>query len=338
LIIVLKSSATKAQIDHVLAKVKELGLKPIPSKGVERTVVAVVGDEARLRVQPLEAFPGVERVMQIQKPYKMVARESHGRNSIVKLGNGVEIGGKKIIVMAGPCTVESEKRLCQIAKLVKKAGASLLRGGAFKPRTSPYDFQGLGEAGLQYLKEAKAKTGLLVVSELMDVRDVPLFNEYVDVVQIGARNMQNFNLLKELGKIKKPILLKRGMASTIKEFLMAAEYVYAHGNHSVILCERGIRTFDDSMRFTLDIGAVPVLKSLSHLPVVIDPSHPSGKRLYVPALAKAAVAAGADGLIIEVHDQPELALCDGAQALMPKMFDNLMKEMRKIATAVGRTL
>ena len=338
MIIVMKKSATKAQIDHVIEKVKEQNLKPVPSRGIERTVVAVIGEEAKLRAHPMDALPGVEKVMPVQKPYKMVSREFHGKNSVINLGKGVKLGGKKVIMMAGPCTIENEQRLLRIARHVKKAGAEVLRGGAFKPRTSPYDFQGLGEEGLKYLQEARQKTGLLVVSELMDIRDIPLFNKYVDIVQIGARNMQNFNLLKEMGRVKKPILLKRGMANTIKEFLMAAEYVYAHGNHDVILCERGLRTFDDSMRFTLDIGAIPVLKSLSHLPVVIDPSHPAGKRAYVPALAKAGLAAGADGLIVEVHDEPEEALCDGAQALLPKAFISLMAELRGIAKVIGRTI
>ena len=315
-----------------------MGLKPVVSQGIERTIIGVVGNEAKLRVQPLEAFPGVEKVMPVQTPYKMVSREFSQKNSIVDLGSGVKIGGKKIVVMAGPCAIETEKRLLKIAKLISSAGASVLRGGAFKPRTSPYDFQGLGAQGLEYLHDAQKETGLPVISELMDIRDIPVFEKYVDIIQIGARNMQNFNLLKEIGKSSKPVLLKRGMANTIRDFLMAAEYIFAHGNHNVILCERGIRTFEDATRFTLDISAVPVLKSLCHLPVVIDPSHAAGKRDLVPALSKAAIAAGADGLLIEVHDKPEEALCDGPQAISPETFEELMADLKKICAAIGREL
>lgn len=338
MIIVLKPKATSKQIDHILDKLKDLKLKPTVSKGVERTVIGVIGDEAKLRLQPLEIFPGVEKVMAVQKLYKMVSRESHEYPSQIKLGKDLILGGKKVLVMAGPCTIENRERTLFVADAVKKAGACVLRGGAFKPRTSPYDFQGLGETGLKYMAEARRKTGMPIVSEMMDVRDLPLFEKYADIIQIGARNMQNFNLLKEVGKSRKPVLLKRGMANTIKEFLMAAEYIYSQGNHSVILCERGMRTFETAMRFTLDVGAIPVLKSESHLPVVVDPSHPAGKRQFVPALAKAAVAAGADGLIVEVHDNPEEAVCDGPQALVPKMFEELMTELRGIAKAIGRTI
>jgi len=337
-VIVLKPEATKKQVDHILKKLKALKLKPMVSKGIERTIIGVIGDEAKLRLKPFEVFPGVDKVMPIQKPFKMVAKEFHEKPTQINLGNGVVIGGEKIVIMAGPCTVENQKRLLSIANKVKASGATLLRGGAFKPRTSPYDFQGLGKKGLQYLAEARKKTGMYVVTELMDSRDLPLFEKYADVIQIGARNMQNFNLLKEVGKSRKPILLKRGMANTIKDFLMAAEYIVSHGNHHVILCERGIRTFENTTRFTLDVGAVPVLKSMTHLPVVVDPSHPAGKREYVPALARAAVAAGADGLIIEVHDKPEEAMCDGAQALLPEMFDDLMVDLRNIARAIGREI
>lgn len=338
MVIVLKPKVTQKQIDHILEKLKELKLQPTVSKGIERTVIGVIGDEAKLRLQPLEVYPGVEKVMAVQTPFKMVSREFHDAPTKINLGNDVVIGDKKIVVMAGPCTVENQKRLLNIANLVQAAGASVLRGGAFKPRTSPYDFQGLGEKGLHYLQEAKKKTGLLIVTEIMDVRDLPLFEKYADIIQVGARNMQNFNLLKEVGKSRKPVLLKRGMANTIKDFLMAAEYIFSQGNHHVILCERGIRTFENATRFTLDIGAVPVLKSLSHLPVVVDPSHPAGKRAFVPALAKAAVAAGADGIIIEVHDNPEEAVCDGAQALLPDMFAELMGELKNISKAIGREI
>lgn len=338
MIVILKKDAKTQQINKVLKRIKALGLKPFRSDGVERTIIAVIGDEDKMRAQPIEAFEGVERVVPVQKPYKMVSREVHKKNSVVKISDKISVGSKKIVIMAGPCTVETSQRLSSIAGKVKSRGASVLRGGAFKPRTSPYDFQGLGEEGLKYLADVKRKTGLPVISEIMDVRDAKLFEKYVDVVQIGARNMQNFSLLKEVGKIKKPVLLKRGMGNTIKEFLMAAEYLYAHGNHNVILCERGIRTFDQDMRFTLDIGAVPVLKRLTHFPVAVDPSHPSGDRGYVPALARAAVAAGADALIIEVHDDPKNAFCDGPQALLPEDFSLLMKDLRGIAKVMGRSI
>ena len=338
MIIVLRPEATKKEIDHIIDKVKKLGLKPMVSKGVERTIIGVIGEEDILRVQPLEAYPGVEKVMPILKPYKLVSREFKQEDTIIKVDKGVEIGGKKIVVMAGPCSVENKALLLRIAKSVKKSGAVMLRGGAFKPRTSPYSFQGLGEEGLEYLKETKKMTGLPIVTELMDPRDMPLLEKYADVIQIGARNMQNFNLLKEVGHSKKPVLLKRGISSTIKELLMSAEYILSEGNFNVVLCERGIRTFEDHTRFTLDVSAVPIIKSLSHLPVIVDPSHATGKWGLVPPCAKAAVAAGADGLLIEVHPNPEEALSDGAQSLLPEKFDNLMKELKKIAEAVGREL
>ena len=338
MIIVLKPDATKKQIDHVVAKIKELGLKPMLSAGKERTIVGVIGEEDKARLQPFEAFPGVENVLQIQKPYKFVSREFRKENSVVKIAPGVEVGAEKIIVMAGPCTVENRERLMSIAQLVKKSGAKVLRGGAFKPRTSPYSFQGLKEKGMKFLYEAKQEVGMPIVTELMDPRDLPLFLKYSDVIQIGARNMQNFELLKEVGKTKKPVLLKRGMANTIKDFLLSAEYIISEGNHSVMLCERGIRTFEDSTRFTLDISAVPVIKKLSHLPVIIDPSHCSGIWDYVAPLSKAAVAIGADGLLIEVHDDPEKAVCDGPQALKPKKFEILMSELKLIAKAIGRSI
>ncbi len=338
MIIVLKPQATKKEIKHIEEKIIELGLKPMLSVGKERTIIGVIGEEDKARIQPFEAFPGVESVMPIQKPYKFVSREFKKENSIVKIAPGVEVGGNKIVIMAGPCTVENRERLLNIAEIVKKSGAKVLRGGAFKPRTSPYSFQGLKDKGMKFLYEAKKKAGLPIVTELMDPRDLPLFIKYADVIQIGARNMQNFELLKEVGKTKKPVLLKRGMANTIKDFLLSAEYILSEGNHHVMLCERGIRTFEDSTRFTLDISAVPVIKKLSHLPVVIDPSHCSGIWDYVAPLSKAAIAVGADGLIIEVHDDPEKAVCDGPQALKPHKFDKLMTEMKLIAKAVGRTI
>ena len=338
MIIVLKPGATKKEIAHVEEKIRALGLKPMTSVGKERTIIGVIGEEDKARLQPFEAFPGVESVVPIQKPYKFVSKEFHKEPSVVKIAPGVEVGGEKIIIMAGPCTVESRERLLDIAKLVKKSGAKVLRGGAFKPRTSPYSFQGLKEKGMKFLAEAKKEAGLPIVTELMDPRDLHLFLKYADVIQIGARNMQNFELLKEVGKTKKPVLLKRGMANTIKDFLLSAEYIISEGNQNVMLCERGIRTFEDSTRFTLDISAVPVIKKLSHLPVVIDPSHCSGIWDYVAPLSKAAIAVGADGLIIEVHDDPEKAVCDGPQALKPAKFDILMKEMKLIAKAIGRSI
>lgn len=338
MIIVLKPNATEKEIQHVVGKIKELGLKAMLSEGKERTIIGVIGEEDKARLQPFEAFPGVESVVPIQKPYKFVSREFRKENSLVTIAPGVQVGGEKIIVMAGPCTVESKERLMRIAKDVKKSGAKVLRGGAFKPRTSPYSFQGLGEKGMKFLYEAKKEAGIPIVTELMDPRDLPLFLKYSDVIQIGARNMQNFELLKEVGKTRKPILLKRGMANTVKDFLLSAEYIFSEGNHNVILCERGIRTFEDSTRFTLDISAVPVIKKLSHLPVVIDPSHCSGIWDYVAPLAKASIAVGADGLLIEVHDEPEKAVCDGPQALKLNKFEVLMGELRLIAKAVGRSI
>lgn len=337
MIIVLRPNATKKQLDHLLAKIKQLGLKPWISKGVERTIVGVIGEEDILRVQPLEVFPGVERVLSILKPYKLASRDFKKEDTIVDVG-GVKIGGKSLVVMAGPCSVENGKLLNDIARKVKKAGATILRGGAFKPRTSPYSFQGLGEKGLKLLAEAKKETGLKIVTELMDIRDTELVCKYTDLIQIGARNMQNFNLLREVGKTRKPVLLKRGMSSTIKEFLMSAEYILAEGNFNVILCERGIRTFEDATRFTLDISAVPVIKSLSHLPIIVDPSHATGKWGLVGSAAKAAVAAGADGLIIEVHPNPEEAMSDGEQSLYPENFEKLMKELKRVAAAVDREI
>ena len=338
MIIVLKKDVTKKQIAHIEEKIRALGLKPMLSAGKERTIIGVIGEEDKARLQPFEAFPGVENVVPIQKPYKFVSREFKKENSSIRIAPGVEVGGERVVVMAGPCTVESRERLLGIAKGVKKHGARVLRGGAFKPRTSPYSFQGLKDKGMKFLYDAKQESGLPIVTEIMDPRDLPLFLKYADVIQIGARNMQNFELLKEVGKTKKPVLLKRGMANTIKDFLLSAEYVFSEGNHNVILCERGIRTFEDSTRFTLDISAVPVIKKLSHLPVVIDPSHCSGIWDYVAPLSKAAVAVGADGLLIEVHDEPEKALCDGPQALTIERFADLMGELRGIAKVIGRSI
>ncbi len=338
MIIVLRPEATEAQVNHIIDKVKALGLTPHVSKGSERTIIGVIGPEDVLRVTPLEVFPGVENVIPVLSPYKLVSREFKKEDSIIDLGKGVTIGGKEAVIMAGPCTIENIDSLFEIAREVKKAGAKVLRGGAFKPRTSPYSFQGLGKAGLQMLREVGEKLDMVTISEVMDPRDVGLVADFADILQIGCRNMQNFNLLKEVGATKKPVLLKRGMASTVKDMLMSAEYILSAGNFSVILCERGIRTFEDSTRNTLDISAVPVVKQLSHLPIIIDPSHAAGKWGLVPALARAGIAAGADGLIIEVHNHPEEAVSDGAQSLLPANFLNLMAELKNIAAAVGRKI
>lgn len=338
MIIVLRPDATKQEIDHLIEKINKLGLKPWLSEGVERKIIGVIGEEDALRSVPLEGIPGVEKVLPILKPYKLASLDFQKEPTVVDLGRGVKLGGKNLVVMAGPCSVENRDMLLATAEKVKKAGATVLRGGAFKPRTSPYAFQGLGEEGLKYLAEARERTGLLVVTELMDARNIDLFLKYADIIQIGARNMQNFDLLKEVGKTRKPVLLKRGIANTIKEFLMSAEYILAGGNTNVILCERGIRTFEDHTRFTLDINAVPVVKSLSHLPIIVDPSHATGRWGLVSAAARAAVAAGADGLMVEVHPNPEEAFSDGDQSLLPERFEELMKEVGKIAGVMGRTL
>jgi 3-deoxy-7-phosphoheptulonate synthase len=337
MIIVLRPDATEEQIEHIIQKMESLGLKTLVSRGVERTIIGVIGEEDVLRVQPLEVYPGVEKVMPVLAPYKLVSREFKPEDTVIDI-KGVKIGANKLVAMAGPCSVEKYDLLLETAKKVKAAGATVLRGGAFKPRTSPYSFQGLGEEGLKYLREAADKVGMLVITELMDTRDLVLVEKYTDIIQIGARNMQNFNLLKEVGLSKKTVLLKRGMMSTVKELLMSAEYILSNGNFNVILCERGIRTFEDSTRFTLDVSAVPVIKQLSHLPVVVDPSHAAGKWGLVSALSLAAVAAGCDGLIVEVHPRPEDALSDGAQSLLPEKFAEMMETLRKVAKAVGREL
>jgi 3-deoxy-7-phosphoheptulonate synthase len=338
MIIVLKPDASLEQVDHIIEKVKALGLTVHVSKGSERTIIGVIGPEDIIRVTPLESFPGVENVIPVLAPFRLVSREFKKEDSVIDLGKGVKIGGKEAVIMAGPCTIENIDSLFEIAQEVKKAGATVLRGGAFKPRSSPYSFQGLGKAGLQMLKQVGNELGLVTVSEVMDSSAVGLVADYVDVLQIGCRNMQNFNLLKEVGATKKPVVLKRGMASTVKDMLMSAEYILSGGNFSVILCERGIRTFEDSTRNTLDISAVPVTKQLSHLPIIVDPSHAAGKWSWVPALSRAAIAAGADGLIIEVHNHPEEAVSDGVQSLIPSKFLNLMNELKAVAVSVGRKI
>ena len=338
MIIVLKTNATPEQVDHICEKVKELGLTPQVSRGVERTIIGVIGEEDTLRVKPLEVFPGVEQVVPILKPFKLASRDFKPEPTIFEMKNGVKVGGKKVIVMAGPCSVEGKDMLVRIGKTVKKSGAEFLRGGAFKPRTSPYSFQGLGEEGLKYLREVGDELGLLVVTEVMDPRNVELVSRYADMLQIGARNMQNFDLLKEVGISKKPTLLKRGLSGTIKELLLSAEYLLAKGNFKVMLCERGIRTFETATRNTIDINAIPVLKEETHLPVLLDPSHGTGKWSYVAPIAKAALACGADGLMLEVHDNPEEAKSDGEQSLLPERFLKLMDELRVVAKAVGREI
>ena len=337
MIIVFKPTATEDDIDHVSDRLRELGLKTQLSTGEERTIIGVIGDERILEHQPLSVFPGVESVTPILAPWKLVSREFQPHDTVVHV-DGVAIGGKRIAVIAGPCAVEKLEVTVGIAHDVKAAGATLLRGGAYKPRTSPYSFQGLGREGLDFLAEAKKQTGLPVVSEILDPRDTDIFLEKADVIQIGARNMQNFELLKEVGAYDKPVLLKRGLSATIKEFLLSAEYIISRGNKNVMLCERGIRTFETHYRNTLDLSAIPALKELSHLPVIVDPSHATGKWNLVAPLAKAAIAAGADGLLIEVHSNPECALCDGEESLKPHRFKDLMTELEKIAMAVDREL
>ena len=338
MIIVLKKTATPQELEHICQKVRELGLTPQVSRGTERTVIGVIGDEEKLHVQPLEVFPGVESVMAILKPYKLASRDYKAENTEFDMGNGVKVGGKKIVVMAGPCAVEDYDMLLGLAKAVKKSGATFLRGGAFKPRTSPYSFQGLGEEGLKYLRQAADEVGLLVVTEVMDTRQVELVSQYADMLQIGARNMQNFDLLKECGMTKKAVLLKRGLSATVKDLLMSAEYLLSKGNFKVLLGERGIRTFETSTRNTLDLNAIPVLKKETHLPVLVDPSHGTGYRDFVPPMAMAGVAAGCDGLMVEVHPNPEEAKSDGEQSVLPEQFDEMMKKVRLIAHAVGRDI
>jgi len=337
MIIVLRPRSTEEEIAQVCRRIEALGLTPHLSRGVERTIIGAIGDERILLDKAIEALPMVEKVLPILKPYKLASRDFHPEDTVVDVG-GVRVGDRRLAVIAGPCSVESRDLLLTVAKEVQAAGANLLRGGAFKPRTSPYAFQGLGEEALRYLADAKRETGMPVVTELMDPRETPLVLQYADVVQVGARNMQNFRLLKELGTHQTPVLLKRGMSSTIRELLMSAEYIMSEGNYKVILCERGIRTFEDATRNTLDLSAVPVLKQLTHLPVIVDPSHGTGKWDLVAPMALAAVAAGADGIMVEVHPKPEEALSDGPQALLPSRFYRLMADLRRVAEAVGRTL
>jgi 3-deoxy-7-phosphoheptulonate synthase len=337
MIIVLRPHSTPAQIDHILERIQELGLRSHLSRGELRTIIGVIGDESKLQAEPLSALPGVEQVLPILKPFKLASREFHPEDSVVKVGS-VRVGGGFMAMVAGPCAVESAEVLDGIAGEVKAAGANILRGGAFKPRTSPYSFQGLGEEGLKILRDAGDKHGMPVVTEVMDPRQLDVVSRYADMVQVGARNMQNFDLLREVGQIDRPVLLKRGMSATVRDLLMSAEYILAEGNHQVVLCERGVRSFEDSTRNMLDMSAVPNVKGQSHLPIIVDPSHATGRPDLIPAMARAAVAAGADGVHVEVHNCPEKALSDGPQALLPAQFSGLMEDIRRLAEVVGKTI
>ena len=337
MIIVLKPNPTDEQVRHVVERIEELGFVPHLSQGVSRTIIGVIGDEEKLQAEPLQAIDGVESVVPILKPFKLASREFHAGDSIFDI-KGVKVGGGHLMMIAGPCAIESEERLFEIAEKVKEAGANMLRGGAFKPRTSPYSFQGMGEDGLKILKSAGERFAMPTVTEVMDPRQVDLVERYTDVFQIGARNMQNFDLLKEVGRTRTPVLLKRGMSATVKDLLMSAEYVLAQGNKRVILCERGVRSFEDSTRNMMDLSAVPNVKGQSHLPIIVDPSHATGRPDLIPAMARAGIAAGADGVHIEVHSCPEKALSDGPQALLPDQYAHLMDEMRGLAELMGRTI
>jgi 3-deoxy-7-phosphoheptulonate synthase len=335
MIVVMKPDATRVQIANVTARIEQSGYRVHLSQGEEHTIIGIIGNDRPIDREQIERMDGVARTVPILRPFKLASRDFHPQSTLVKI-NGLAVGGQQLVVMAGPCAVESLDQLLEAAHAVKQAGAQVLRGGAFKPRTSPYSFQGLGEAGLRYLAQAREETGLLIVTEVMEPQTVPLVTTYADILQVGARNMQNYALLHAVGESQRPVLLKRGMMSTVEELLMSAEYILSHGNERVILCERGIRTFEPYTRNTLDIAAIPLLKQLSHLPVMVDPSHGTGKWELVEAVSRAAVAAGADGLIIEVHPRPEEALSDGAQSLKPARFASLMQSLRAVAHAVGR--
>jgi 3-deoxy-7-phosphoheptulonate synthase len=335
MLVVMRQNAEPSDVEAVVEKIRSLGLTPHAIPGAQRVAIGITGNKGGLDPSLFEGMPGVGEAIRVSQPFKLVSREVKPEDTVIDVG-GALIGGPELAIMAGPCSVESEEQLLAAAHAVKKAGARFLRGGAFKPRTSPYEFQGLGEAGLKLLALAREQTGLKVVTEVMDPDDLPACLEYADVLQLGARNMQNFSLLKRLGAVDKPVLLKRGPSATIREWLMAAEYIVAHGNQRVALCERGIRTFETMTRNTLDLNAVPILKALTHLPVIVDPSHGIGLRAHVPAMARAAIAAGADGIIVEVHPRPEKALSDGQQSLTPVEFEELMRQVRVIASAVGR--
>lgn len=338
MIIIMRAGAPQSHAARIVQEIENSSLTPVPMYGVERTVIAVIGDERNLSINQLEALPGVEKVMRVLKPYKLVSRETKKEKTIITV-NGVKIGHEKTVAaMAGPCSVESEEQMQEVCSKLSKLGIKLLRGGAYKPRTGPYSFQGLGEEGLDIMRRAADRYKMAVITEVLDVRDIEAVSAKADILQIGTRNMQNYALLKEVGKINKPIMLKRGMNSTIEEWLLAAEYILSNGNHNVILCERGIRTFEDATRNTLAIDAVPLVKELSHLPVIIDPTHGTGKKSLIEPMTKAGIAAGADGFIIEVHPNPEAALSDAQQQITPKEFATLLKNCKVIANALGKEI
>ncbi|MBL4883779.1 MAG: 3-deoxy-7-phosphoheptulonate synthase [Planctomycetaceae bacterium] len=338
MIIVLKPDSTDEQVKHILDTIEGMGFRHDLSRGEKQTVIGVIGEEDRLREAPLQAIPGVQKVVPVLKPYKLASREFQAEDSVFDLGYGVKVGGGNLMMIAGPCAIEGKEILHEIAVAVKASGANVLRGGAFKPRTSPYSFQGMGEEGLKILQDVGHELQMPVVTEVMDPRQVELINKYTDIFQIGARNMQNFDLLKEVGSMNRPVLLKRGMSATVVDLLMSAEYIISQGNSEVILCERGIRSFDPSTRNLLDLAIVPNLRGLSHLPIVIDPSHATGRPDLIPSMSLASIAAGADGVHIEVHCNPELAKSDGPQSLLPDQYDDVMKQMKQMATMLGKTI
>jgi 3-deoxy-7-phosphoheptulonate synthase len=338
MLVVMRHGATPEEINGVVRVIEEMGYEARPMPGAQRTTVGLVGNDGRVDSSRVEALPGVAEVIHVTQPYKQVSREWRPDNTLVTLGTGVVVGGRDVVVIGGPCSVETEEQIVSAARAVRAAGASCLRGGAFKPRSSPYSFQGLGVAALELLEEAKAETGLPIVTELMDQRDLEQVLDVADVIQVGARNMQNYTLLAEIGRSGRAVLLKRGLAATLEELLMAAEYILKEGNEDVILCERGIRTFETATRFTLDIMAIPVLKQLTHLPVVVDPSHAAGRRDLVLPLSLAAAAAGADGIIVEVHHDPEAAICDGPQAVPADEFSAYVEQVQRVASIVGKEL
>jgi 3-deoxy-7-phosphoheptulonate synthase len=338
MLIVMHADATVEQIQRVCDTIEEMGYTARPMPGKQRTTVGLVGNDGRVDGSRMEALPGVQEVIHVSKPYKQVSREWKPEQTVIRLGGGLEIGGEAVVVMAGPCSVESEQQIITAAEQVREAGATVLRAGAFKPRSSPYSFQGLGIEGLRLLARAREETGLLIVTEAMDPEGAERVAEVADIIQVGARNMQNYSLLKKVGRLARPVLLKRGLSATIQELLLSAEYILAEGNPNVILCERGVRGFDSATRNLFDLSAIPVVKAASHLPIVADPSHGTGHRDMVTPMARAAVAAGADGLLVEVHPNPDRALSDGAQSLYPEQFARMMQETRLIAQAIGRTI
>src|SRR5256714_4366608 len=339
MLVVMKAHATEEQVCAVCEKIEALGFRPHPIPGAQRTAIGITGNQGAFEPGGLEEMPGVGEVIQVSKPYKLVSRDAKPDNTVIRFpGTNITVGGKDLAVMAGPCAIESREQALTTAEAVHRAGAQFFRGGAYKPRTSPYSFQGLGEDGLKIMAEVRDRFGMRIVTEAVDNESLDLVEQYADVIQIGARNMQNFSLLKRAGRARKPVLLKRGMSATLEEFLMAAEYIMSEGNYSVILCERGVRTFADHTRNTLDLSVVPAVQRLSHLPIMVDPSHGTGKRNKVTPLSRAAIAVGADGLMVEVHHQPDRALSDGMQSLYPEQFDELMTQVRQIAGVLGRTV